>query len=673
METSHTSNWESNQSENRRTEPMVVSEKTKVTFALPQTNFVDQNNPTNVPNRSNLNVAKQRASRPSAAQNVANFRGKVGVKDNEKKTKGNIAIDGEELKKIFQSRESEESELYANYNSSSGESNQNKVPVKPQDQLKLTDEELKAEITKIYSTKSKVDASNQVAFSLKTCSYINCQTSDTKDILIATIPTHRSEEISKNSENLINKNKKPFNQFNFCERGTQTKNEPMVDRETNIEQMKKHNHSAQINQWTIYNLYVAHHIEQKTKNAENTPQQSNVQNSISNLKPLGDNSEADKNAQNKRIERTFRVLERAVLQMRYGELNMELKFWHSATGKSKILLPLWLFAVSKNNLVTAELPPALFSWTTVQTKCCQWLNRNWPGAQPVFVAATCYSYTSASINTDSNPGSASPANSLEIAASPQKLTILSSYSIRNPRYAERTFQIEDCAVISLDCHQDPKFSGLVCATFDNATGGVFNFDLPQGCDNSSSSMILDRSGSNRGSAGSNTVVGIKWLETIQMIQETRETVPLLSFVTLQSNGRIELYRVNGNNLKISRENIFDAFYCHQTQIELDNGSEVSTNESQNNRNEEEVTDDSSITCLAIDENQNGQVSSDPLIIFGNDKGQIATKRISDSLPLESKIIAHKSLITGLRLSPFDSNILISYSECELKIWDRNSE
>ena len=128
------------------------------------------------------------------------------------------------------------------------------------------------------------------------------------------------------------------------------------------------------------------------------------------------------------LENAFLVLERAASQMRYQDLNMDLAFWND--NETSNLLPLWSFSISR----------AFNDTINCQTKCISWLGSSITKSQPSFIAAV-------TINENHNGFISAKEGYYNTPK-----TIISSFSLRNPRYSVKSFEINGCCIESLDVH-----------------------------------------------------------------------------------------------------------------------------------------------------------------------------------------------------------------------------
>ncbi|CAB4002962.1 Hypothetical predicted protein, partial [Paramuricea clavata] len=190
---------------------------------------------------------------------------------------------------------------------------QPKQLIKPSDQLELTEVELKEEFTRILTANNPHAPNNIVRFSHKDKTFKPLSSVDQLAIHFSMDGNmlHKesdeakrqltkqgvavgsdSEEEDENEEDTTEADtegkeaekteastapqteKKLTNQFNYCERASQTYNNPYRERETQTEPPPRANFSATANQWEIYDAYVED-LRRQEKNKEKETKKAN--------------------------------------------------------------------------------------------------------------------------------------------------------------------------------------------------------------------------------------------------------------------------------------------------------------------------------------------------------------------------------------------------------------
>uniref|UniRef100_A0A667Y3T0 Dynein axonemal intermediate chain 1 n=1 Tax=Myripristis murdjan TaxID=586833 RepID=A0A667Y3T0_9TELE len=154
------------------------------------------------------------------------------------------------------------------------------------------------------------------------------------------------------------KEQKLTNQINFCERASQTLNNPPRERNCQTEPPPRCNFSAIANQWEIYDAYV----EELQKQEKNKEKQKAI--------PSKKDDEDDDRGKKKMIlmetqtqsddlckmAKATKILERMVNQNIYGDLAIDFKYYEDCSDEFReqegTLLPLWKFQCDKAKKLT---------------------------------------------------------------------------------------------------------------------------------------------------------------------------------------------------------------------------------------------------------------------------------------------------------------------------------
>lgn len=337
-----------------------------------------------------------------------------------------------------------------------------KALLKPEDQLVLSDAELKEEITRILKANNPNAPQNIVRYSHKELAYkltphveqlaihfqidgnlIHKESEEAKRQLATASQVEVSAEVAatpvsetKNAGDQTDEyydvgavsNKKPTNQFNYSDRASQTNNNPLRDRTTMTEPPPRVNFSANANQWEIFDAYQQDFEENQKKQEKVKP--SKVQPKKSNEKK-GTNDQGDDLL---KATKSAKILERMVNQNTFDEIAQDFKYYEDDADEFRdqegTLLPLWKFTYEKSK----KLSVTSLAW-----------NRRY-----VDLFAVAY-------------------GSYDFLKQSKGLILL--YSLKNPSYPEMVYNTES-GVMSLDIH--PEYPNLIAVGFYDGTVGVYN-------------------------------------------------------------------------------------------------------------------------------------------------------------------------------------------------------
>ncbi|KAM9408231.1 dynein, axonemal, intermediate chain 1, paralog 2 [Pholidichthys leucotaenia] len=271
---------------------------------------------------------------------------------------------------------------------------------KPPDQLQLTEDELKEEITKILTANNPHAPKNIVRFSFKERSFKPTSGVDQMTVhfvLDGGLLHQDSDEARRlkareelNEENATRDNfaepedekteapatpvedggeveeagdedrpdsaasktnkKEPklANQFNFSERASQTLNNPLREGSCQTEPPPHINFSATVNQWEIYDAYVAELSKQEKSKEKQKPTTSKTDSEKSKKKMmLVDNQSDDIPI----VLKASKIFERMVNQNTCDDIAQDFKYFEDASDEFRkqegTLLPLWKFQYDK--------------------------------------------------------------------------------------------------------------------------------------------------------------------------------------------------------------------------------------------------------------------------------------------------------------------------------------
>lgn len=272
---------------------------------------------------------------------------------------------------------------------------QPKQLIKPDDQLELTEAELKEEFTRILTANNPHAPSNIVRYSFKEKCYKPTSSVDQLAIHFAldgnmlhkdsdearrqrarqgleaehdageageeeekenkaveAVEEKPAEEVRPDSSASVGgkSEAKLTNQFNFSERASQTYNNPYRERGTSTEPPPRANFSATANQWEIYDAYVEDlQRQEKMKEKESRKTQTFKKDDDKKKKLMQVEVQGDDIS---RISKPCKIVERMINQNTYDEIAQDFKYWEDAADEFKdqegTLLPLWKFSFEKS-------------------------------------------------------------------------------------------------------------------------------------------------------------------------------------------------------------------------------------------------------------------------------------------------------------------------------------
>lgn len=272
---------------------------------------------------------------------------------------------------------------------------QPKQLIKPDDQLELTEAELKEEFTRILTANNPHAPSNIVRYSFKEKCYKPTSSvdqlaihfaldgnmlhkdsdearrqrarqgleaehdageageeEDKENKAVEAVEEKPAEEVRPDSSASVGgkSEAKLTNQFNFSERASQTYNNPYRERGTSTEPPPRANFSATANQWEIYDAYVEDlQRQEKMKEKESRKTQTFKKDDDKKKKLMQVEVQGDDIS---RISKPCKIVERMINQNTYDEIAQDFKYWEDAADEFKdqegTLLPLWKFSFEKS-------------------------------------------------------------------------------------------------------------------------------------------------------------------------------------------------------------------------------------------------------------------------------------------------------------------------------------
>ncbi|XP_006143191.1 dynein intermediate chain 1, axonemal [Tupaia chinensis] len=373
---------------------------------------------------------------------------------------------------------------------------QSKATVRPPDQLELTDAELKEEFTRILTANNPHAPQNIVRYSFKEGTYklvgfvnqlavhfsqignlvpkdsdegrrqhyrdelaagsqesVKLVISETENLDEDEEPKEAeaeagsqtdvpvAEATEKATEELVTpkqpKERKLTNKFNFSERASQTFNNPLRDRECQMEPPPRTNFSATANQWEIYDAYIEE-LEKQEKNKEKEKTKTPVAKKTGTMATRKMTSMESQSDDITKVSQAAKIVERMVNQNTYDDVAQDFKYYEDAADEYRdqegTLLPLWKFQNDK----AKRLAVTALSWN--------------PKYKDLFaVGHGSYDFMK------------------------QSRGMLLLYSMKNPSFPEYIFS-SDSGIMCLDMHVDHPY--LVVVGHYDGNVAIYNLKKP---------------------------------------------------------------------------------------------------------------------------------------------------------------------------------------------------
>jgi len=523
---------------------------------------------------------------------------------------------------------------------------QGKQLVKPDDQLDLTETQLKEEFTRILTANNPHAPQNIVRFSFKERTFK--QTSTVEQIAIhfaldgnmlhkdsdearrqqarnfledgkqepeepssveatnvGTDPVVNEEDAEANAagDQVENKESAPQvvapaskkealrNQFNFSERASQTFNNPYRQRGTVTEPPPRVTFSSTANQWEIYDAYVKD-LEKQEKMKEKTRQPTAFRKEDDKVKKklvIVDTGFDDIN----RVDKAAKIIERMVNQNTFDDIAQDFAFFEDASDEYRdqegTLLPLWKFSYDKSKRLAV-------------TALC------WSPTYPDMFAVGHGSYEFMRQGTG----------------------MLLFYSLKNPSFPEYVYSTTS-GIMSIDIHETHSY--LVCVGFYDGSVGVFN--------------ILEKNPEptflSTAKTGKHTdpVWQVKW--------QKNDLDDNLNFFSTSADGRVVSWTL------VKDELIYDEVISLSMKEDASNGP-----------------DGTQLQMLGCGTSLAFHNNIDYLFLVGTEEGKIHKCSKAYSSQYLETIDAHNMAIHSISWNPFHQDIFISCSaDWTVKIWDHN--
>ncbi|XP_037106984.1 dynein, axonemal, intermediate chain 1, paralog 2 isoform X3 [Syngnathus acus] len=546
---------------------------------------------------------------------------------------GKKKVPGAKLQKATNKRKDEEDD-YGDYG---WEERTHGKPVKPADQLDLTDAELNEEVTRILTAQNPHAPQNIVRYSFKEGAFkltsvvdqlavhfvldgcLIHQDSDearrlaaSEDLSEATVDTGTEPDEEKpetldtsgdggeeedageddRPDSASSKTKdqklKCTNQFNFIERASQTLNNAMRDRSCQTVPPPRCNYSASANQWEIYDAYTEELQKQEMKKEKQRAFQTKKDGDQNKKKIVNDTPQSDDITQ---MATAVTLLERMVNQNTCHEIAQDFKFFEDAADEFRdqegTLLPLWKFQYDKAKMMCV-------------TALC-W-NEKYPDLFGVGLGS--YDF------------------------SKQGRGMLLFYSLKNSTFPEYIFPTST-GVLSLDIHK--RHSYLVAVGFYDGCVCVYNLKKK--------SMEAEYKSNAKTGKHTDPVWQVRW--------QSDDMDKNHNFYSVSSDGRVVSWTLIKNELVFSdtiRLMLDDAVF---------DGPEG-------------IRGRSAVGGTSFDFHK----QNEPLFVVGTEEGKIHKCSKNYSSQFLETYIAHNMAVDALKWNPYHPKVFISCSsDWTIKIWD----
>ncbi|CAK8676508.1 dynein intermediate chain 2, ciliary-like [Clavelina lepadiformis] len=500
--------------------------------------------------------------------------------------------------------------------------------VRPDDQLDLTETELKEEFTRILTANNPHAPQNIVRFNFKERSYK--QTSHVEQIAIhfaldgnmlhkdsdearrqrakAGMGEARSEialseageeeagdgeegEKEEAAEAPPPKKESLRNQFNFSERASQTFNNPYRERGTATEPPPRANFSSTANQWEIYDAYYED-LQKQEKAKDKTKQvpafkkdDDKTKKKLVALETTSDDIS--------RVTKASKIVERMVNQNTFDDIAQDFSYFEDASDEFRdqegTLLPLWKFSYDK--------------------------------AKRLAVTSLCWNPKHVDLFSTGH-------GSYDFTK--QGRGMLLFYSLKNPSYPEFIYST-DSGVMCIDIH--PTYPYLICVGFYDGSVGVFN--------------VKDK---RAGPVYKSTAKSGKHTDPVWQVKWQKDDLDNnLNFFSVSSDGRVVSWTLVKDEL----------IYADVISLTVDDVPA-------------EGPDGTQLQLLGCGTSFDFHKKIDYLFLVGTEEGKIHKCSKAYSSQFLDTIDAHHMSVDAVRWNPFHPDIFISCSaDWTVKIWDHN--
>lgn len=511
-----------------------------------------------------------------------------------------------------------------------------KTLVKPDDQLDLTEQELKEEFTRILTANNPHAPQNIVRYSFKERQYKQISSVDQlaihfsldgnmlhkdsdeaqrqrqklglPDVAQSEVagsegeaPTpaagaedeaakeegkdEQRDEASTPAPAATDKDKKLTNQFNFSERASQTYNNPYRERGTATEPPPRATFSSNVTQWEIYDAYQEDFEKQeKSKEKKVIPgrrEEEKTRKKLAITETQGDDIS--------RVSKAAKIIERMVNQNTFDDIAQDFRYWDDPSDEYRdnegTLLPLWRFSYEK--------------------------------AKKLAVTSLCW-------NPKYNDLFAVSFGSYDFMKQGNGMILF--YSLKNPSFPEYIYET-DSGVMCLDIHPDHPY--MVAVGFYDGSVGVYNIERKE---------PIHRCTAKNGKH-TDPVWQVRW--------QKDDLENNHNFYSVSSDGRIVQWTIIKNELTF------------QDVIALSYPEGPS-----------EGPDGVAISNIGCGTAFNFHKKNDYLFLIGTEEGKIHTCSKAYSSQFLDSVDAHNMAVYQVRWNPWHPRIFLTCSaDWTVKIWE----
>ena len=472
--------------------------------------------------------------------------------------------------------------------------------IRPENQLSLTEEQLKEEITRVLTGDDPNVPKNITKYNFKERCYKldppglsdhmavhfslegNSLHIESKEFKAQQARMEEEGNDASKGNELADKNK---NHFNFSDRAAQTYNNPMKTRGVSTEPPQVTQYNSCVTQWQIYDSYLSEYmISTMEHERPGNGDRKNIR--FEDRLAIFTDDEGNKEKdimQSDNMASSLRIMERLVNQNSQDEIYQDFKYWEDASDQFRegegSLLPLWRFA-------------------TDRTKRKQVTSICWNPKYSDLFAVGYGSYDFLRQNTG----------------------MICCYSMKNTSFPEYIFSTES-GVMCLDFH--PQLPSLLAVGCYDGNVMVFNVN------NGSTKAIY--SSSIRTGKHNDPVWQVHW--------QKEELGKELNFYSISSDGRVANWSMSKNELKM--EPVMHLKIMNPSKDEPDEAS---------------LSGLAAGCCFDFSEKQKH------LFVVGTEEGNIHKCSKAYSGQYLETYEGHHMAVYSVKWNPFHENIFISCSD-----------
>ncbi|XP_013403907.1 dynein intermediate chain 2, ciliary isoform X2 [Lingula anatina] len=385
------------------------------------------------------------------------------------------------------------------------------------------------------------------------------------------------------------KPEKLTNQFNFSERASQTYNNPYRERGTATEPPPRLNFSANVSQWEIFDAYQEDFAKQE-KNKEKKVVPGRKEEDTKKKKLTAVEAQGDDIS---KIAKSAKIIERMVNQNTYDDIAQDFKYWEDVSDEYReqegTLLPLWKFSYER--------------------------------AKKLAVTSICFSPRYKDLFAVGH-------GSYDFLKQTRGMVLF--YTLKNPSYPEFIFSTES-GVMCLDIH--PEHPYLVAVGFYDGSVGVYNLT-----ENQNAPVYLSTA---KNGKHTDPVWQVRW--------QKDDLDNNLNFFSISSDGRVVAWTLVKNELE----------YYDVLKLTLEGAAQ-------------DGPDGVQLFSLGCGTCFDFHKDTDYLFLVGTEEGKLHKCSKAYSSQFLDTIDAHHMAVYKVAWNPYHPKIFITCSaDWTVKIWDHN--